>query len=93
MRRLRYIPLRHHRPDLPAWLDAVLGKALQADAARRQAVISEFVHDLRAPGPQFRCLRPPPLIERNPVLFWQASTLVLALVALALAFRQAVGCD
>ena len=89
LRRLRYIPLRHHRPDLPAWLDAVLGKALQPDPARRQAVISEFVHDLRAPGPQFRSLRPPPLIERNPVLFWQASTLVLALVALALAFRQA----
>jgi serine/threonine protein kinase len=89
VRRLRYIPLRHRRPDLPAWLDAVLGKALQADPARRQAVISEFVHDLRAPGPQFHSLRPPPLIERNPVLFWQASTLVLALVALALAFRQA----
>ena len=89
VRRLRYIPLRHHRPDLPAWLDAVLGKALQADAARRQAVISEFIHDLRAPGQQFRSQRPPPLIERNPVLFWQASTLVLALVALALAFRQA----
>jgi serine/threonine protein kinase len=89
VRRLRYIPLRHHRPDLPAWLDAVLGKALQADPARRQAVISEFVHDLRAPGQQFRSQRPPPLIERNPVLFWQASTLVLALVALALAFRQA----
>ena len=35
--------------------------------------------------------RSPPLIERNPVLFWQASTLVLALVALGLAFRQALG--
>ena len=68
--------------------EAVL-QALQADAARRQAVISEFIHDLRAPGQQFRSQRPPPLIERNPVLFWQASTLVLALVALALAFRQA----
>ena len=92
LRRLRYIPLRHHRPDLPPWLDAVLGKALQPDPARRQAVISEFVHDLRAPGQQFRSQRPPPLIERNPVLFWQGSTLALALVALALAWRQAVGC-
>ena len=69
----------------------MLGKALQADPARRQAVISEFVHDLRAPGQQFRSQRAPPLIERNPVLFWQASTLVLALVALGLTFRLAVG--
>ena len=73
--------MRHsHRFRLPT---------LAPDPARRQAVISEFVHDLRAPGQQFRSQRPPPLIERNPVLFWQALTLVLALVALALAFRQA----
>lgn len=91
LRRLRYIPLRHHRPDLPPWVDAVLGKALQADPARRQAVISEFVHDLRAPGAALRGERPPPLIERNPVLFWQASTLALALVSLGLALRQALG--
>ena len=61
LRRLRYVPLRHLRPDLPAWLDAVLHKALQPDAARRQEAVSEFAHDLRAPGPQFHRHRPPPL--------------------------------
>ena len=61
----------------------------QDTGTERMKEISEFIHDLRAPGQQFRSQRPPPLIERNPVLFWQASTLVLALVALALAFRQA----
>ena len=36
LRRLRYVPVRHWRPELPDWLDAVLHKALQVDPARRQ---------------------------------------------------------
>lgn len=84
LRRLRYTPLRHLRPDLPAWLDAVLHKALQPQPARRQEAVSEFLHDLQAPGPQFHRQRLPPLVERHPVRFWQATSLLLALVALGL---------
>lgn len=84
LRRLRYVPLRHHRPDLPAWVDAVLQKALQPDPRRRQEAVSEFVHDLRQPGAQFRQARPVPLMERDPVRFWQAVALLLALTLVAL---------
>ncbi|MBT9497732.1 MAG: bifunctional protein-serine/threonine kinase/phosphatase, partial [Zoogloea sp.] len=38
LRSLRYVPLRHHRPDLPAWVDAVLAKALHPNPAKRQEV-------------------------------------------------------
>ena len=78
-------PPRHHRPDPAGVARRGARQALQADPARRQAVISEFVHDLRAPGRSFAASAAP-LIERNPVLFWQASTLVLA-VALASRWR------
>ncbi len=84
LRGLRYISARHHRPDLPAWVDAVLAKALQPDPARRQEVISEFIHDLKAPGTQFRNPRSTPLIERNPVLFWKSATALLGLAVIAL---------
>ncbi|WP_295851408.1 bifunctional protein-serine/threonine kinase/phosphatase [uncultured Xylophilus sp.] len=84
-RRLRYVPLRHLRPELPAWLDAVLQKALHPDPRKRQEAVSEFVHDLHAPGPQFHRLRPPPLVERDPVRFWQATTVLLGVVAIVLA--------
>lgn len=86
LRRLRYTPLRHLRPDLPAWLDAVLHKALQPLPARRQEAVSEFLHDLHAPGPQFHQQRLPPLIERHPVRFWQATSVLLALLVLVLAW-------
>ncbi|SFM73296.1 bifunctional protein-serine/threonine kinase/phosphatase [Variovorax sp. OV329] len=90
LRRLRYQPLRNLRPDLPAWLDAVLRKALQAEPGRRQEAVSEFVHDLRAPGPQFLRERVPPLAQRHPLFFWQMCTLVLALAVLGLLGRMAL---
>lgn len=79
LRRLRYVPIRQLRPDLPTWLDAVLQRALHPQADKRQAAVSEWVHDLRHPGAQYLAYRAPPLIERDPVTFWKALTLLLAL--------------
>ncbi len=84
LRRLRYVPLRHLRPDLPAWVDAVLRKALQAEPAKRQEAVSELAHDLRRPGHRFVQLRSSPLIERHPVVFWQAVALILLATVLVL---------
>jgi serine/threonine protein phosphatase PrpC len=81
---LRYVPLTHRRPDLPAWVDAMLHKALQPQPAKRQEAVSEFVHDLHSPGPAFHRRKAPALVERNPVAFWQGTTAVLALLCVAL---------
>jgi serine/threonine protein kinase len=89
--RLRYVPVRHFRPDLPAWVDAVLQKALQPQAAKRQEAVSEFAHDLRAPGPEFLRPRSPALIERRPVLFWQCTTVLLAAAVIVLLGLRAFG--
>lgn len=91
LKRLRYGPVRHLRPEMPGWLDGVLQKALHPDPAKRQEAVSEFVHDLRAPGPEFLRTRAVPLAERNPVVFWQATTVVLALVVLVLAGLRVYG--
>jgi hypothetical protein len=87
LKRLRYTPLRHHRPELPEWLDAVLQKALHQQPAKRQEALSEFVHDLHAPGPQFQRKRAPPLVEKHPVAFWQVTSLVLGLAVVLLGLR------
>ncbi|KQW59648.1 bifunctional protein-serine/threonine kinase/phosphatase [Variovorax sp. Root411] len=89
--RLRYVPVRHFRPDLPAWVDAVLQKALHPQAAKRQEAVSEFAHDLRAPGPEFLRARSPALIERRPVLFWQCTTVLLAAAVIVLLGLRAFG--
>jgi len=84
LHRLQYVPLRTHRPDLPEWLDRVLRKALQPQTARRQQALSEFVHDLHAPGAEFTRHRRTPLQERHPLLFWRGLTLVFGLSTLVL---------
>jgi serine/threonine protein phosphatase PrpC len=89
--RLRYVPVRHFRPDLPSWVDAVLQKALHPQAAKRQEAVSEFVHDLKSPGPEFLRARPPALIERRPVLFWQCTTVLLAAAVVVLLGLRAFG--
>ncbi len=91
LRRLRYVPLRHHRPELPAWLDAVLQKALSPEPWRRQEAVSEFLHDLRAPGAAFHRQRTVPLAERDPVRFWQGVALVLGVAVVVLLGRLVLG--
>ena len=89
LHRLRYIGLRTRRPDLPLWLDAVLRRALHPQAQQRQEVPSELVHDLRTPGLRYQQHRTTPLIERNPLLFWQTLSCLLAWAMLVLLALQA----
>lgn len=91
VRGLHYAPLRPIRPELPGWLDAVLGKALHPDPAKRQEAVSEFAHDLQSPGPSFHRSRAAPLVERHPVRFWQGVALLLALTTLLLAGLRVLG--
>ena len=81
LRKLMYRPVRR---DVPPWIDLVLRKAVHPDAVRRYEELSEFVHDLRQPPPEFLNPAYVPLTERNPLLFWQALSFVLACIVLVL---------
>jgi serine/threonine protein kinase len=83
-------PLTSHRPDLPAWLDQVLARALAASPRERFGDVLELAFELehgsaRALPTSFHRN---PLYERNPVLVWQLIAIVLAvLLFLSWAFR------
>jgi len=81
--RLRYRPLRAKRPDLPHWLDEVLRKALQPRPENRQEDVDEFVQALRKPGSEYLTARRRPLLERDPLRFWQGLSLLLGLALAA----------
>lgn len=91
LHKLQYVPLRTRRPDLPAWLDRVLKKALQPQAARRQQALSEFLHDLHAPRPEFMTRDRTPLQQRHPLLFWRGLTLLFGLSTLVLLGLRVTG--
>jgi hypothetical protein len=91
-RKLAYAPARDIDPAIPVWVDEALRKAVQVDPAKRYADVSEFVFDLHHPNRAFLERARPPLIERNPLVFWKGMSFVLLLllvVDLALR-RQAV---
>ncbi|HEY5648719.1 MAG TPA: bifunctional protein-serine/threonine kinase/phosphatase, partial [Nitrospiria bacterium] len=66
-----YISVRRFNPEIPAWVDGALEKAVHFDPHRRHEVISEFIHDLSNPNPAFLIKTPKPLIEKDPLGFWR----------------------
>jgi serine/threonine protein phosphatase PrpC len=83
-RKLAYHSARSRNPDIPTWVDGALEKAVQPDPYKRYEALSEFIFDLRHPKEEFVRGSPTPLLEKNPQLFWQGLSLVLACAVLLL---------
>jgi hypothetical protein len=79
-KRERPLDLCALRPDLPAWLDAALTRAIARDPGERFASMDAFALELEAgpprPNPVMRRQRT--FYERSPVLFWQIVAALLA---------------
>lgn len=78
------------RPDLPAWLQAVLGRAIAVDPTGRFGDMIEFAIEMEA-GPArapAASRRPLTLYERAPVRFWQGVAALLGLALLVLLLRR-----
>lgn len=86
--RLAYRSILDENREVPVWVDEAIRKAVQPQAARRYGELSEFLYDLRHPSPACNRLDKPPLIRRNPVLFWKALTIILFVCTLVLLFTH-----
>jgi serine/threonine protein kinase len=82
-RKLRYDSVLRGR-TLPPWIDEVLRKAVHPDPAKRYADVTEFLHELRTPPSRPGGSAHVPFIERDPMFFWMATSLVLAVTNLFL---------
>jgi len=71
-------------PHIPVWVDETLKKALQLDPYNRYSELSEFIHDLKNPNPKYISKKRPPIIQRNPVAFWESVSFVLFLIIIFL---------
>jgi serine/threonine protein phosphatase PrpC len=85
-RRNRPTALSALRPDLPAWLQGALGRAIAIDPVERFHNMIEFAAEMemgpvRAPS---SVRRPQTFYERRPVLFWQGVSALLALALLVM---------
>jgi hypothetical protein len=86
--RLVYRPASHSDRDVPQWIDGTLEKAVHPNPYKRYDSFSEFLFDLRHPNVNYLSTSSTPLIERNPLLFWKCTTVVLALAVILLLALQ-----
>lgn len=84
---LLYQPLAAEALPVPHWLDATLQKALQPDPAKRYQELSAFLYDVQHPNPAYLSKPFRPLLQRDPLRFWQLLSLLLLLLNLSLFYR------
>jgi serine/threonine protein phosphatase PrpC len=84
LNRISYKSVLDKKPDIPLWIDEAIKKATSLEAHNRYDEIAEFIYELRHPNKQYLTKTRPPLIERNPLMFWQLLSCLLALACLLL---------
>jgi len=85
--RLIYQSASDGKQSIPTWVDQTLRKGLQVNPQKRYSEISEFIHDLNKPNPKFIAQSRPPLMERNPLRFWQSVSALLTLIIALLVWQ------
>ena len=73
-----------YRPDLPAWLDDCLLRAVASNPAERYETAEEWLLTLEQGERQALSVRPRPLLDREPLLVWRGVALVSLLLNLVL---------
>ena len=89
--RLMYESVLSDDREIPAWIDSVIRKAVHTNPGKRYEEVSEYLYDLRHPSQTFLNKTRPPLIERNPLVFWKSVSFILAIVVVVLiGFKSAI---
>ena len=83
-RKLVYQSVLDDERTIPSWVDGAIRKAVHPNPHKRYDTISEFIHDLRHPNRSFVNQDRPPLMERNPLLFWKGVSFILLLIVILL---------
>jgi len=76
-KKLYYRSLINDDSTLPSWIDDTLAHALQINPLKRYSELSEFIYDLRHPNKLHLAKTKRPLLQRDPVKFWQGMSFVL----------------
>ena len=82
------VSLARERPDLPAWLERAIARAIAIDRKDRYTDAVEFAFELEHGSLRAvpHALQGPSLYDRNPTVFWQViSALLLIFLLIALA--------
>ncbi|PCI04398.1 MAG: protein kinase [Hyphomicrobiales bacterium] len=83
-KKLQYMSVLDDEREIPAWVDDTIKKSVHPDPYKRYETLSEFLYELRHPSKEFLNKTRAPLLDRDPVIFWKAISLILGGVIIAL---------
>lgn len=86
-KKFNYTSAKQWNASVPDWIDGALKKATHPNPEKRYALLSEFVSDLSKPNQRLLEIDKRPLLQRNPLRFWQMITAVELLIILVLIYR------
>ncbi|GAA0784498.1 MULTISPECIES: bifunctional protein-serine/threonine kinase/phosphatase [Pseudomonadati] len=78
--KLDYVGVHQLNPMVPEWMDSVLKQAMSIESTFRQADTCEFIHQLSTPKQERAMKVNVPFIDRNPLKFWQVTSIILFLL-------------
>lgn len=78
--KLQYQTALHDDREIPVWVDDTLKQALHPNPHKRYQELSEFIYDLSQPSKAFLSKAKAPLLERDPVVFWQSVSAILVVI-------------
>jgi serine/threonine protein phosphatase PrpC/ribosomal protein L39E len=78
--KLQYQTALHDDREIPVWVDDTLKQALHPNPHKRYQELSEFIYDLSQPSKAFLSKAKAPLLERDPVVFWQSVSAMLVVI-------------
>lgn len=80
----QYRSIKQFRPELPIWLDLMLKQATAPQVNNRYQAYSEFIKDFSTPNiAAVEAYKQQPLIQRDPIKFWQTTSLLLTIALIA----------
>lgn len=80
--RLEYVSAQEFNPMVPYWMDGALKTALSPTPDKRHQALSEFLLELQRPDKRYANHNAKPLIQKNPLRFWQGIAAIQACVIL-----------
>lgn len=87
LQKLVYQPILEEQYQLPDWVNDAIKKAVHVDPLKRYSEVSEFVFDLNRPNMAYLKRAKLPLLERNPLAFWQSVSAILLSIVTYLSYR------
>ncbi len=79
--KLKYNTIPYDDRHIPVWIDGAIKKAIHPNPYKRYQELSEFLFDLRHPNKLFANQSRPPLLERDPVVFWKGVSFILLMIS------------